>query len=67
MLISIEPHVTCDFSGAGPDPLSPYGSAHAISLLIFLSQKKTLAVASQKIPLKKAIHFSTKTNVWTYR
>ena len=27
ILISIEPHITCDFPGAGPDPLSPYGSA----------------------------------------
>ena len=23
MLISIEPHITCDFPGGGPDPLSP--------------------------------------------
>ena len=28
ILISIEPHITCDFpgGGGGPDPLSPYGS-----------------------------------------
>ena len=33
ILISIEPHITCDFpgvgwGGGGPDPLFPYGSAH---------------------------------------
>ena len=27
MLISIEPHITCDFPG-GPDPYPPSGSAH---------------------------------------
>ena len=28
MLISIETHITCDFWGGSPDPLSPSGSAH---------------------------------------
>ena len=28
MLISIETHITCEFPGWGPDPLSPTGSAH---------------------------------------
>ena len=50
MLISIEPHVTCDFSGAGPDPLSPYGSAHAISLLIFLISKENISCGFPKDP-----------------
>ena len=30
MLISIEPHITCDFpaGGGGPDPIYPSGSEH---------------------------------------
>ena len=28
MLISIETHITCDFSGGGPNPLPPSESAH---------------------------------------
>ena len=52
--------------GGGPHipPLDPHMRFHN---LFFLFQKETLAVASQKIPLKKTIHLSTKTNVWTYR
>ena len=54
------------FQGGGPHipPLDPHMRFHN---LFFLFQKDTLAVASQKIPLKKTIHLSTKTNVWTYR
>ena len=68
-VISIETHITFDFSewgGGGPHipPLDPHMRFHN---LFFLFQKETLAVASQKIPLKKTIHLSTKTNVWTYR
>ena len=67
-VISIETHITCDFPGGwgGPHipPLDPHMRFHN---LFFLFQKETLAVASQKIPLKKTIHLSTKTNVWTYR
>ena len=65
-VISIETHITCDFQGGGPHipPLDPHMRFHN---LFFLFQKETLAVASQKIPLKKTIHLSTKTNVWTYR
>ena len=65
-LISIETHITCDFPGGRPPipPLDPHVRFHN---LFFLFQKETLAVASQKIPLKKTIHLSTKTNVWSYR
>ena len=68
-VISIETHKTCDFlggGGGGPHipPLDPHMQFHN---LFFLFQKETLAVASQKIPLKKTIHLSTKINVWTYR
>ena len=36
-VISIETHITCDFpGGGGADSISPSGSAHAISQLIFL-------------------------------
>ena len=67
-VISIETHITCDFPGgeSGPNipPLDPHMRFHN---LFFLFQKETLAVASQKIPLKKTIHLGTKTNVWTYR
>ena len=68
-VISIETHITCDFPGGGGGgphipPLDPHMRFHN---LFFLFQKETLAVASQKIPLKKTIHLSTKTNVWTYR
>ena len=45
-------------------PLDPHMRFHN---LFFLFQKETLAVTSQNIPLKKTIHLSTKTNVWTYR
>ena len=70
-VISIETHITCDFPGGGGGggggphipPLDPHMRFHN---LFFLFQKETLAVASQKIPLKKTIHLSTKTNVWTY-
>ena len=70
MLISIETHITYDFPGGGGgwDPLSPSMDPHIrFHNLFLLFQKKTLAVASQKIPLKKTIHLSTKTNVWTNR
>ena len=67
-VISIETHITCDFPGGGGrtpyPPLDPHMRFHN---LFFLFQKETLAVASQKIHLKKTIHLSTKTNVWTYR
>ena len=68
-VISIETHITCDFPGGGGGgphipPLDPHMRFHN---LFFLFQRETLAVASQKIPLKKTIHLSTKTNVWTYR
>ena len=67
-VISIETHITCDFPGGGVDPISPPLDPHMrFHNLFFLFQKETLAVASQKIPLKKTIHLSTKTNVWTYR
>ena len=61
----IETHITCDFPGGGGGgphipPLDPHMRFHN---LFFLFQKKTLAVASQKIPLKKTIHSSTKTTV----
>ena len=66
-VISIETQITCDFPGGGGrtpyPPLDPHMRFHN---LFFLFQKETLAVASQKIPLKKTIHLSTKTNVWTY-
>ena len=69
MLISIETLITCNFPGGGGSgppipPLDPHIRFHNLFLLF---QKKTLAVAAQKIPLKKTIHLSTKTNVWTYR
>ena len=67
-VISIETHRNCDFPGGGGrtpyPPLDPHMRFHN---LFFLFQKETLAVASQKIPLKKTIHLSTKTNIWTYR
>ena len=67
-VISIETHITYDFPGGGGltpyPPLDPHMRFHN---LFFLFQKETLAVASKKIPLKKTIHSSTKTNVWTYR
>ena len=68
MLISIETHIPCDFSRGGLDHISPPLDPHMrFHNLFFLFQKETLAVVSQKIPLKKTIHLSTKTNVWTYR
>ena len=67
-LIYIETHITCDFPGQGGGPHIPPLVPHMrFHNLFFLFQKETLAVASQKIPLKKTIHLSTKTNVWTYR
>ena len=68
-VISIETHITCDFQGGGGGgphipPLDPHMRFHN---LFFLFQKETLAVVSKTIPLKKTIHLSTKTNVWTYR
>ena len=68
-VIFIETHKTCDFPGGGGGgphipPLDPHMRFHN---LFFLFQKETLAVAFQKIPLKKTIHLSTKINVWTYR
>ena len=67
-VISIETHITCDFPGGGDGPHIPPLDPHMrFHNLFFLFQKETLAVASQKIPLKKTIHLSTKTNVWTYR
>ena len=35
MLIFIEIHITCDFSGGGPDPLYPSGSAHAQNIFLY--------------------------------
>ena len=69
MLMYLETHITCDFpGGGGPDPLSPPLDPHMrFHNLFFLFQKETIAVAAQNIPLKKTIHLSTKTNVWTYR
>ena len=56
------------FSRGGGGPHIPHLDPHMLfHNLFFLFQKETLAVASQKIPLKKTIHLSTKTNVWTYR
>ena len=49
MLISIETHITCDFPG-GPDPLTPSGSAHAISQLIFLISKGNNSCGFPKDP-----------------
>ena len=67
-VISIETHKTCDFPGGGGGPHIPPLDPHMrFHNLFFLFQKETLAVASQKIPLKKTIYLSTKTNVWTYR
>ena len=66
-VISIETHITCDFPGGGGPHIPPLDPHMRFHKLFFLFQKETLAVASQKIPLKKTIHLSTKTNVWTYR
>ena len=67
-VISIETHIICDFPGGGGGPHIPPLDPHMrFHNLFFFIQKETLAVASQKIPLKKTIHLSTKTNVWTYR
>ena len=66
MLISIETHITCDFPGGSGPPIPPLDSHMQFHYFFFLFQKKRLAVASQKIPLKKSIHLRTKTNVWTY-
>ena len=68
LVISIETLITCDFPGGGGGPHIPPLDPHMrFHNLFFLFQKETLAVASQKIPLKKTIYSSTKTNVWTYR
>ena len=53
--------------GGGRTPYPPLDPHMRFHNLFLLFQKETLAVASQKIPLKKTIHLSTKTNVWTYR
>ena len=67
MQISIETHITCVFQ-RGSGPPTPLLDLHMrFHNLFFLFQKETLAVASQKIHLKKTIHLSTKANVWTYR
>ena len=67
-VLPIVTHITCDFPGWGGGPHIPPLDLHMrFHNLFFLFQKETLAVASQKIPLKKTIHLSTKTNVWTYR
>ena len=66
-VISIETHITCDFPGGGGPHTAPLDPHMRFHNLFFLFQKETLAVASQKIPLKKTIHLSTKTNVWTDR
>ena len=68
-VISIETHITCDFPGGGGrrTPYPPLDPHMRFYNLFFLFQKETLAVASQKIPLKKAIHLSTKTHCWTYK
>ena len=55
MLISIETYITCDFpggggGGGGPDHLSPFGSAHAISQLIFLISKENISCCFPKDP-----------------
>ena len=63
MLISTETHITCDFPGGGGPPIPPLDPHMRFNSLFFLFQKKILAVAAQKIPLKKTIHLSTKTNV----
>ena len=55
------------FQGGGRTPYPPLDPHMRFHNLFFLFKKETLAVASQKIPLKKTIHLSTKTNVWTYR
>ena len=48
-VISIETHITCDFPG-GADPISPSGSAHAISQLIFLISKGNISCGFPKDP-----------------
>ena len=63
MLISIEIHITCDFPGGSGPPIPLLDRHMRFHNLFFLFQKETLAVASQKIPLKKTIHLTTKTNV----
>ena len=54
-VISIETHITCDFpggggGGGGADPISPSGSAHAISQLIFLISKGNISCGFPKDP-----------------
>ena len=66
MLFSIETHITCDFPG-GPDPLSPSGSAHAISQLIFLISKEHISCGFPKDPSQEDDSFEHQTNVWTCR
>ena len=48
-VISIETHITCDFQGGG-DPISPSGSAHAISQFIFLISKGNISCGFPKDP-----------------
>ena len=60
-VFSIETHITCDFPGVGGGPHIPPLDPHMrFHNLFFLFQKETLAVASQKIPLKKTIHLASK-------
>ena len=50
-VVSIETHITCDFpGGGGADPISPSGSAHAISQLIFLISKGNINCGFPKDP-----------------
>ena len=48
-VISIETHITCDFTGGGT-PYPPSGSAHAISQLIFLISKGNISCGFPKDP-----------------
>ena len=51
MLISIEIHTTCDFSGGGiRTPYPPSGSAHATSQLIFITSKENISCGFLKDP-----------------
>ena len=51
MLIFIETHITCDFPGGRVRiPYPPYGSAHAISQLIFLISKGNISCGFPEDP-----------------
>ena len=69
MLISIETHITCDFpGGGGSGPPTPLLDLHMrFHNLFFLISKENISCGFPKVPLKKTIHLSTKTNFWTYR